>query len=310
MDWIKTNYDRAVLVFFAVALLLCAGFVVWLAASFPGTFSDRKNTKAPNNTVSTFDVGAIAEASTLASSPRTLAAHDGSLLVSQVYILKDGKLINPSESEEPLHPPIKNAWIQKYGLDFSDLSLKDQDPDGDGFSNLDEFLDGTDPTDPNSHPPFRTKLRLVKFDSRPFVLRFNGDSGDNTYTINSKSTKAKTQFVKIGDMIQGAPYKVLSYEKKTTTRNEMEIDVSELLIQNTETGQKICLVYSKDTNDPTSYGDFVLLLDGSTYRVKKDDEFSLKPEPGKKFKLIDISAQEAQIQDLSTGEKFRIAPAK
>ena len=310
MDWIKTNYDRAVLGLLATALLACSSLVSWLAFSFPASFSDRKNTKAPTNTIAPPDVKAIADASALAFAPRTLTSHDGSLLVSQVYVLANGKLINPSESEEPLHPPIKNAWIQKYSLDFADPTIKDQDPDGDGFTNLDEFLGGTDPNDPNSHPPFSTKLRLSKFESRPFVLKFNGDSGDNTYTINSKSLKTRTQFVKIGDMIQGAPYKVLAFEKKSTTRNDMEVDISELIIQNTETGQKIALVYNKDTNDPTSYGEFILLLDGSKYRVKKDDEFALKPEPNRKFKLIDISAQEAQIQDLSTGEKFRIGPAE
>ena len=310
MDWIKSNYERAILGFLALALLVCSGLAAWLAVSFSGNFADRKNLKAPNNTIPSLDTKAIAEASALASSPSRLTSHEGSLLTSRVYVLKDGALVDPMESDVPIHPPIKNAWIQKNGLDFSDAALKDQDPDGDGFTNLDEFNGGTDPNDPNSHPPFHTKLRLLKFVSKPFVLRFNGDSGDNTYTINSKTLKARTQFLKIGEMIKGAPYKVIGYEKKSTNINDMDVDVSELTIQNTETGQKIALVYNKETNDPTSYGEFVFLLDGTKITVKKDDEFTLKPEPNRKFKLIDISSQEAQIQDTSTGEKFRVGRAE
>jgi len=310
MDWIKINYERAILGFFVLVLLICAGLVAWQAFSFSGTFSDRKNSKAPNNTVVPPDVKLVAEASALASTPRTWNIHGGSLFVSRPFVLKDQTLVDPLESDQDLHPPIKNAWLLKNNLDYSDATIKDQDPDGDGFSNLEEFLGGTDPNDPNSHPPYHTKLRLVKFESRPFVLKFGGDSGDNTYTINSKGLKARTQFLKIGDTIRGAPYKVLAYEKKSATRNDLEVDVSELSIQNTETGQKIILIYNKETNDPTSFGEFVFLFDGTRFRVKKDEEFTLKPEEARKFKLIDISSQEAQIQDLSTGKKFRVGKAE
>ena len=188
MNWIKTNYERAILIFFAIALLACSGLVGWMAFSFPESFSGRKNLKAPDNKISALDFTSVAEAAALADAPRTWSLHEGSLFVSRIYVLKGGKppLINPTESDVPIHPPISNAWIQKYGLDFSDSKLKDQDPDGDGFTNLEEFLGGADPTDPKSHPPFYTKLRLKNFISKPFFLKFSGDSGDNTYTINTK----------------------------------------------------------------------------------------------------------------------------
>ncbi len=49
-------------------------------------------------------------------------------------------------------------------------NAKELDPDGDHFTNLEEFLAGTDPTDPKSIPAYFTKLRLVKFDPVPFCL--------------------------------------------------------------------------------------------------------------------------------------------
>ncbi len=48
---------------------------------------------------------------------------------------------------------IPNGWKQQYGLDPLDPNLGSKDTDGDGMSNLQEFLTGTDPT--NSASSFR-----------------------------------------------------------------------------------------------------------------------------------------------------------
>lgn len=316
MDWIKTNYERALLGVLTLALLASAGLAGWQALSFPEKFAERNSPKRPDNTIAPPDLAAVDRAAGVATSPRSFTAHDGSLFVSRPYVLKKDPsgneiMVDPLEDGGELHPPIKNAWLIKYNLDYALEGVKDQDPDEDRFSNLEEFIAGTDPTNEKSVPPYYTKLRLVKFDPKPFRLKFSGtpDEGQ-TFTINTKDLGGRTQFLQIGDMIQGAPYKLLSYEKKSATRNEMDIDTSELTIQNTESGQKIVLVYDKEADDPTSYGDFVYLFDKSTLRVKKDDEFSLKPEDNKKYKLIDISAQEAVIQDIASGEKHQIGRAQ
>jgi hypothetical protein len=45
---------------------------------------------------------------------------------------------------------IPNGWKQQYGLDPFDPNVANEDPDGDGFSNLEEFQVGTDPTNGGS----------------------------------------------------------------------------------------------------------------------------------------------------------------
>lgn len=311
MDWIKKNYERALLGLFALALLACAGWLSLRAVSFPETFSERNSSKKPDNTIAPPDLKSVESASALATSPGTWSAHAGSLLVSRPYVLLDDKLVDPLEGGDNLHHPITNAWLIKYNLDYSAPDIKDQDPDNDRFTNLEEFLAQTDPTNDKAVPPYYTKLKLTKFIPEPFRLKFSGDSGDGeTFIVNARDAKSRTQFLKLGDMVAGTPYKVLSYEKKTDNRNDMEVDVSVLTVENTKTGAKIPLVYNKEADDPTSYGEFLYLYDNSKIRQKKDDEFTLPPDASKKYKLIDISAQEAVIEDLGSGQKFRIGKAE
>ena len=311
MNWIKNHYERAILGVFALALIACSGWIAWQALSFPENFVERNSNKKPDNTINPPDIKSISDAAALAANPRSWSPHEGSLFVSRPYVLRDENIYDPLEGGEPLHPPITNAWLVKYNLDYGDANIKNEDPDKDGFSNLEEFLAGVDPTNETSHPAYYTKLRLTKFDPVPFRLKFGGEAGDGeTFIINAKDTKSRTQFLKLGEMVEGAPYKLLSFEKKSTNNNDMEVNSSELVIQNTVTGQKIVLVYDKEADDPTSFGEFLYLWDNSKLRIKKGDEFTLPPEGNRKYKLIDISAQEAQIEDVESGVKYRIGKAE
>ena len=44
-------------------------------------------------------------------------------LVSRAYLLKDGVLIDPMEGDVPLYPPVKNSWLVKNKLDYTDMNL-------------------------------------------------------------------------------------------------------------------------------------------------------------------------------------------
>ena len=87
---------------------------------------------------------------------------------------------------------VPNGWFYMYGLEDS-LCMADalqQDPDGDGFFNGEEFVAGTDPSNADSMPPFVTgdTLKLVTVGEKKVFSHFIELSStsffdENTVTI-------------------------------------------------------------------------------------------------------------------------------
>jgi hypothetical protein len=300
MDWLKKHYDRVILAALGVIVLACAGVIIVWISGFNETFTGRNSPQRQNNNVPEPGTALVKERMDEIVHPKDWNVHDGSIFVSEPYILKEGSdepVPIGREDSTPLFPPIENKWIMQFSLDFSDPNLPNADPDNDKFSNLEEFTGKTDPKDPKSIPPYYTKLRLLEFIKVPFRLIFSGSPDKGIYSINTLDLRGATQFLKIGEKVAGTDYKLIKYEEKTSNVNDMDIDASELTVENEHTGQKIVLVYDKAVDDPTVYAKFKYLWDGTEFKVKKLDSFSIKPEDNVKYKLIDISDERALITD-------------
>ena len=325
MNWVKQKYDIVIL---AVATLLLVSNAGWIVMNRMEPVQVQPALTVPKeNAIPSLNLDAVRQAAALADSPTKWKSSSdlpegtperGSLLVSRRYLLKDGKLIDPlAEGSDQLHPPISNDWLLANGLDYTDMNIKEKDSDGDGFSNLEEFEKKTNPNDPKDAPPSFNKLKLVAFKPVPFRLEFKGDpSGDGKeFQINLKDLKgsARSQYRKIGDQIEGAPYKILKYElKEGPNERGVTVNLSELTVQNSETGESIILVFNKEANDPTSFGTFRNLLapGDADFTLKKGEEFTIKPDTTRKLKLVDISSAKAQIRDVSTGDLFSVLPTE
>lgn len=321
MNWVKEKYDILIL---ALATLLLVSNGAWIAMSRMEPEAVQAGLTIPKDSViPPVNLDAIRQASALVESPSSWKAptdlpegapERGSLLVSRRYLLKDGKLIDPlAEGSDQLHPPITNQWLLANGLDYTDMNIKDKDSDGDGFTNLEEFIKNTNPNDPKDAPASLNKLKLIGFNPVPFRLEFKGDpSGEGKeFQINLKDLKgsARSQYRKIGEQIEGAPYKILKYEfKEGPNERGVTVNLSELTVQNTETGDSIVLTYNKEANDPTSFGTFRNLLapGDPDFTLKKGEEFSIKPDTTRKLKLVDITPTKAEIRDVSTGDIFSV----
>jgi hypothetical protein len=321
MDWLKKNYDLALACLGALATAASAALLA--LPSTPATASaPPPGAQRPAKTGATADIGAVLRAKeALNAAPKigsldsTESQRRGSPFVSRSYILAEGRLIDPIEGGEDLHPPLANAWIIAHGLDYADSVIKEADPDGDGFTNLEEFEGRTDPNDAKSLPPAFTKLRLVEFTPIPFRLEFKGDpSGDGEeFQINLRDLKgqSRTQYKKIGDLIDAGPdrppYKIVAYSKKEGPNERgTTTDLSELTVENTATGGKIVLTFNREANDPASVGVFHNELTGAELTLRKGEEFTLPPDTSSKFKVVDISEASAQIQDLQTDAVLKV----
>ena len=116
-----------------------------------------------------------------------------------LFVKKPNAGDNSPESRKPVdlpnspdvHPPITNEWFLEYRIDpgFGDSPQRDED--GDGFSNLEEFNAGTNPTDERSHPPLILKLVYLGDESVKWVLRPNGYPNDAEPAVNFEYNDTK-----------------------------------------------------------------------------------------------------------------------
>ncbi len=317
MDWIKKNYDRFALIVAAVALLVSSIFLILTARGFSDRFAPVLTDPPHGKKVVSLETEAMEKANTILQTPPEWKAHNGSLFVSRKYvgktdpITKRDSLIDPFEPGSPaLHAPVPNDWFLQNGLAdrILDNDVLDQDPDKDGFTNLDEFNGQTNPVDPASHPAYITKLRLKQFVKKSSRLKFEAYDDDGNFQINTVDVKQPSQFVKIGDTIQGTKYKVISFEKKSVLneRTGVDEDVSTLTVENTETHLRLVMTVRHQADSPDLYARFAYLWDSTEVIVKKDGTFTLKPEADIQYKLIDIGDAEALIINVKTGDQIKV----
>ena len=234
MDWAKKNYDTLILAACTALLAFTAAHFYFQSEGFLFSLPTSTAVKPSESKATAEETESLAHARSMIEKPvlwneKSLLNNEqkdrGNLFVSRLYILKDGNLIDPIEGEQQLHPPITNAWLIKFGLNFADATIKDQDPDQDGFTNLEEFNAKlyTDPKDKASHPPKINKLRFVKFEQIDFPVIFKGDAGIDGIELqfgkvkftSFRTTGSSDPEVVLGSIdLNGIKYNVRSYKKK------------------------------------------------------------------------------------------------
>ena len=180
------------------------------------------------------------------------------------------------ETENKSGDGIADAWKRKYGLDV-EANVAKLDPDGDGFNNLEEFLAGTNPLDPKSHPDVASKLRLWAVKQRAFKLRYMASmalSSNVTFQINLRS--GRTVFVKLGDVAEG--YKVISHDPKATEGDVLVLEKGP---------EQLRLVKGKDLQQFEVTADLILMFDHKRYNnMAKDTTVKIRDTL---YNIIDIT---------------------
>jgi len=277
MDWAKKNYDTLILATCTLFLAFSSSYFYFQSEGLLPSLPSAPEGEQTKIIATAQETESLKRACEMISDPilwteksRVDQKERGNLLVSRIFILKGDKLIDPIEGGEHLHPPITNAWLIKFGLNYADATIKDQDPDQDGFNNLEEYDAKSDPKNKASTPPKFKKLQFVKFEQKDFPVIFKGDAGNDGIELHfgkvkftpSRSTGSSDPDIVLGTInLNGIKYNVRSYKKReypvdlpSTEKNKYDelfdniskkIDQDEVLKQLTEdimaTGRKLKL---------------------------------------------------------------------
>jgi hypothetical protein len=294
-EWIKANYDRVVLIAGAVFLLISLILIGWNALEFHNRLAIQQLSGGKNASPPPVSVELDRAAEQLQNPAQWKASTRSGLFVPEKHFIgADGMPATLQNTQ--VHAPVPNEWFEKYGLPIEDADVLDQDPDKDGFTNLDEWQGNTDPTKKESHPEYVTKLHLVSATEEPFRYIFSSRMKD-TFGINTIDQSEPTQFLKPGDIIRGTDFKIVSFTpKRGRTQYGTNEDLSELLLEHQESHAQVTLVKGKVATSPQSVATFVYTWGGRReFEVRKDQEFSLKPNENIKYKLMEVRPLKAVI---------------
>ena len=295
LDWIKAHYDRVALIAAGVFLFISAVSIWWNAIQFGNRLVAQPGRLRKMRRRQLSRLNSIAQRSVFNVLP-----NGNPVLAPDFLFRKNISLVRTvCRRRCKTHRCIRLSQMigsKSSVYPIQDADVLEQDPDGDGFTNLDEWQGGTDPTSKDSHPDYLTKLHLVSATEEPFRFVFASWVGD-TFALNTIDQSEPTQFLKVGDVIRGTDFKIVKFtEKHERNQYGTNIDVSELLLKHQDTHAQVTLVKEKIATSPQSVATFVYTWGGRReFEVRKDQEFSLKPVEEINYKLVDVQPNKAVI---------------
>ena len=183
-----------------------------------------------------------------------------------VYLPENAEPVQPLDPKMVTEDGIGVGWKIQHGFDPADPAVKDEDPDVDGFTNLEEFLAKTDPTKKEDSPAKESKLKsrsgepvamAVSFPEKSGGLysirfqvgtkrrEFKGKPGDNFWVMagpdgveiyreeeKGKMDEARSKAKEAGLNSHVIPLKFLSYQEKVEKVKDMKAGGVEVEVDN------------------------------------------------------------------------------
>jgi hypothetical protein len=183
---------------------------------------------------------------------------------------------------------IENEW----GLNPEDPMDAFGDLDGDGFTNLEEYLEGTDSKNSTEHPPLLVKLRVARIREVPFNLRYVGKSeiapGVFQFQFNLGE---RTYFEQLGASMGG-------YDLKDEGKTPGGADTITLVRK--RDGRRVELIKGRPVSQPEYRVRFGSLADKRVMaELGIDETFTFDTIP---YKVVDIARDGVKIQDTTNAD--------
>jgi len=256
MSWFSKNYEKAALGG-AVAVALGLAYLGWSKFDGVDEAFGIGLKGAGNNKTAVAGAEKIPMAMQSMKLDRTWKqALDGDrpvdLFTGIALFVKSSEPEKPVDllKDAPIHPPIPNTWWIENRIDPGFADSPQRDPDGDGFSNLEEFEAKTDPNAPKSFPSLIAKLMYVKDESLGWVIR-PGFGSEGKFPFTYEDTKGRRNRVKASEMIgpdglffdaepMKGRYKLLGSEvrKELNKKINVEMDVTIVRIEDQRPNKK------------------------------------------------------------------------
>jgi len=327
MSWISENYEKVSLGG-AVVIALGLGFLGWQnLTSIEEEFSSSPKGRGNDNaSVENGDRVAIATSSFEIN--RTWIQGDDKgravdLFTGIPLFVNKNDQSNPVDLPESsdVHPPIPNKWWLDNRIDpgFGDSPTRDADEDG--FSNIEEFENNTDPSDKRSFPNLLLKLKYVGDESIRWVLRPGFSTADGAFTFEYSDTEnrrnktgAAYSIPKGGLLFAEDPlkarFKYIDFEKESrmneSIQSEVEVTIVKIEDQKPNKKGKIYEIPAQfKRGNAAQFSNFdrtaVLSLEalgaaGQEFKVEEMTEFKLpRGATNSKFKITEVTPELATV---------------
>lgn len=219
-----------------------------------------------------------------------------------------GKQPIPPESDPGLDSDsdgIPDKIENKWGMNPNDAADAKGDLDGDGFTNLEEYLAGTDPRDPQAHPALVSLLRVKELRGKPMPLIFSGvnkmPDGKLQLVFNQKTPQARTYWVRegaaIGESGWAAAGKVeVKFEERDDPAmpgGKRRVDVSTAEVKRLSDNKTVTLRIGETGKHTDIEAVLALPLDNTEYTVLEGGEFKLREET---FRVVSVDSGKTSVR--------------
>ena len=315
MDWIKAKYDRLLLGICGVIALVVGGMKLTDVMNGPKLGDTKKVGVKEGEDYGTVSKETVEATMTRLKEVATITAPEfepgqPATLFSSLPVVKTaaGDTIRLLAKDSSMaRPPLPNKWAYEYNLDITRADIADIDSDGDGFTNAEEAIDGSNPTDPGNKPDFTSKLKYaecLRQELKLKLLEVTDRGGISIRRLDTPSDRKLnwTKEFAAGDKFPAArdgdpAFAIIKAEKKVIEgKGEMNV----VTINDLKSGETFEIIEGEEADRATLTAKIVNEIGGEELTATPGTVLKFKDQEATPVKILAVTNEEITIK---AGEK-------